>query len=312
MKVHPYENLPKPLWIPKEFLIRRVHSLTGLFLVLFLCEHLLTNSQAALWIGDDGSGFVRAVEFLQSLPNLHVIEILFLAIPFALHGLLGLVYVKEASLNSFSTDGSSPALGHFARNQAFTWQRLTALILIVGVVLHVVQMRFIDQPTMVYSRSHDRSWTIVLNRDVGLNTLAQRLKVTLYDNEALSKEIESLKQEKNSLFPEAIAQRIHELQRIQLNSQEVLAESSTIGMAILLVVRETFKSIFFCCLYTVFVLAACFHAMNGAWTFAVRWGITLNENSRRVCRWMTNGLLAVLSFWGLSSIWGTYWVNLYR
>ena len=54
--------------IPKEFIRRRAHSLMGLWLVLFLIEHLFTNSQAALLIGDNGSGFVKAVNALKSLP----------------------------------------------------------------------------------------------------------------------------------------------------------------------------------------------------------------------------------------------------
>ena len=44
--------------IPRAFIWRRLHSLMGLWLVLFLGEHLLTNSQAALWLGDNGKGFV--------------------------------------------------------------------------------------------------------------------------------------------------------------------------------------------------------------------------------------------------------------
>ncbi len=48
----------------REFIGRRVHSLMGLWLVVFLTEHLIVNSQAALWIGDDGHGFVLLVNFL--------------------------------------------------------------------------------------------------------------------------------------------------------------------------------------------------------------------------------------------------------
>ena len=54
--------------ISTSFIWRRVHSLTGFWLVLYLIIHLITNSQAALWIGDDGSGFVRLVNSLERLP----------------------------------------------------------------------------------------------------------------------------------------------------------------------------------------------------------------------------------------------------
>ena len=61
--------------ISSTFIWRRVHSLMGFWLVLYLILHLLTNSQAALWIGDDGNGFVRMVNSLESLPYLQVVEI---------------------------------------------------------------------------------------------------------------------------------------------------------------------------------------------------------------------------------------------
>lgn len=63
--------------IPKAFIWRRLHSLMGLWLVLFLIEHLLTNSQAALWLGDNGRGFVNMVNAIHNLPYLEVIELTF-------------------------------------------------------------------------------------------------------------------------------------------------------------------------------------------------------------------------------------------
>ncbi len=75
--------------IPREFIWRRAHSLTGIWLVLFLIEHLFTNSQAALYIGDDGLGFVSSVNWLKNLPYLQVIEIFLLGVPFLIHGIWG-------------------------------------------------------------------------------------------------------------------------------------------------------------------------------------------------------------------------------
>ena len=54
--------------LPSAFIWRRVHSLMGLWLVLFLMEHLLTNSQAALLLGDNGKMFVQMVNGLHNLP----------------------------------------------------------------------------------------------------------------------------------------------------------------------------------------------------------------------------------------------------
>ena len=72
--------------IPGAFIWRRLHSLLGLWLVIYLCEHLLVNSQAALFFHDDGYGFVTAVNKLEALPYLRVIELVFLGLPFLLHG----------------------------------------------------------------------------------------------------------------------------------------------------------------------------------------------------------------------------------
>ena len=117
----------------------------GLWLVLYLIEHLLVNSQAALWIGDDGSGFVRMVDSLESLPYLQVIEILFIGVPLLIHGVWGVKRAFDARLNSSRTDGSAPAM-KYGSNRAFTWQRLTSWILLFGIAAHVVQMRFLDMP----------------------------------------------------------------------------------------------------------------------------------------------------------------------
>ena len=63
-------------------------------------------------------------------------------------------------------------------------------------------------------------------------------------------------------------------------------------------------------LYTIFVLAAAFHAFNGLWTSLITWGAMLSYQSQRamipIC-WLGVGLLAFL---GLAAIWGSYWINL--
>jgi succinate dehydrogenase / fumarate reductase cytochrome b subunit len=73
-------------------------------------------------------------------------------------------------------------------------------------------------------------------------------------------------------------------------------------------VRDTFKSPLYTLLYTVFLLAAAFHAFNGFWTFLITWGIILSYRSQKtmvpVCML---GVLA-LAFLGLAAIWGSYWL----
>jgi succinate dehydrogenase / fumarate reductase cytochrome b subunit len=259
--------------ISTTFIWRRVHSLTGFWLVLYLILHLVTNSQAALWIGDDGSVFIKMVNNLESLPYLQVIETTLIGIPLVIHGIWGIKRALTAKTNSGGGDGSAPSL-KYERNRAFTWQRLSSWILLFGILGHVVQMRFLDAPVKVKSEN-GVEYQVSLTPDDGLPTLAKRLHVTLTDSE-----------------------------------NKVIARASTPGTAYLLMVRDTFKSPLMSILYTIFVLAAAFHAFNGFWTFLITWGVILSYRSQKaMIPYSILGIL-LLSFLGLAAIWGTYWVNL--
>lgn len=267
----PYYYAAPP--IPKAFIWRRFHSLTGLWLVLFLIEHLVTNSQAALYIGDDGSGFIKAVNFLKELPYLQVIEITLIGIPLLVHGWWGIKYLHTAQYNSLSSDGTTPSL-QYPRNRAYTWQRITSWILLVGIIAHVVQMRFVEYPT-TSQIDNQNYYSIHLTEDTGLSSLAERLNVELVSNQG-----------------------------------QVTAQSTQFGTAVLLMVRETFKSPLMIFLYTIFVLAASFHAFNGLWTFMISWGITQTAASQRLMRKFAVTLMVIICFLGLAAIWATYWINL--
>lgn len=255
--------------ISSTFIWRRIHSLMGLWLVLYLFVHLIVNSQAALWLGEDGIGFIRLVNLLESLPYLQVIETVFIGIPLVIHGYWGIKRALTAKTNAGRSDGSAPALS-YGRNRAFTWQRLTSWVLLVGIVAHVVQMRFVDFPKEV--KGH---YFVYVQQDEGLDSLAERIGVKL------TKE-----------------------------GNRVLVSAPTPGKAMLFNVRDTFKSPLMAILYSIFVLAAAFHAFNGFWTSLITWGALLSYRSQRavipIC-WMGVGLLAFL---GLAAIWGSYWLNL--
>ena len=146
------------------FLWRRLHSLMGLWLLLFLMEHLLTNSQAALWVGDEGRGFVQMVNALHNLPYLQVVEVILLGVPLLIHAVWGIRYALTAKPNVRKTDGSTPHLP-FARNRAYSWQRITSWILLFGLIFHVAKFRFIDYPKQVGPSSYQ----VLIHSDQGLN-----------------------------------------------------------------------------------------------------------------------------------------------
>ena len=259
--------------ISGTFVWRRIHSLMGLWLVLYLIVHLITNSQATLWLGDDGIGFVRLVNSLESLPYLQVIETVFIAIPLVLHGYWGVKRALTAKTNSGKTDGSSPQL-KTGRNRAFTWQRLTSWILLFGIIGHVVQMRFVEAPKKIRV-DNQIQYVVRIKDDPGLSSLAERVHVSLVRE-----------------------------------GEDVIATARPPGKAMLLMVRETFKSPLMAVLYSIFVLASAFHAFNGFWTSLITWGAVLSYRSQKafipIC-WAGVGLLAFL---GLAAIWGSYWINL--
>ena len=296
--------------VSSEFIWRRVHSLMGLWLVLYLIEHLLVNSQAALWIGDDGIGFIRLVDLIQALPYLQVVETLLIGVPLVLHAGWGVKRALEARTNAGRGDGSTPGLPS-GRNRAFTWQRLSSWILLFGILGHVVQMRFLDKPKEAQVET-TRGYFSKVSMDDGLPTLAARLGVEVYDREKIGSFratddpkglVELQKAEEERQWQEV-------LESYTLKENQVITVSPNPGTAMLLMVRDTFKSPTFAVLYTIFVLAAAFHAFNGFWTFLITWGAILSYRSQRAMIPVSVIGMLFLSFFGLAAIWGSYWINL--
>lgn len=255
--------------LPAAFIWRRIHSLMGLWLVLFLSEHLLTNSQAALWIGDNGAGFVRMVDMIHNLPYLHVIELSLIGVPLLIHMVWGIKYALQGKMNSFRGNGTSPVIKTY-RNRAYSWQRITSWFLLIFIIGHVVKFRFLEYPEQrkVEGQVH---YIVSVSQDPRLPSLAEKLQVLLYE-------------EKGEWF----------------------AESDKFGTATLLSVRDTFKNPFYVALYTLFVMAACFHAYNGFWTFLITWGWVLKMSAQRAWTLVSVCLIALFIFLGLSAVWGSY------
>ncbi len=317
----------KPIVPPKAFVRKRLHSITGLFLIAFLLEHLLTNSQAALWIGDDGVGFVEAVNWIHSLPYLQVIEFGLLFVPFAIHGVWGIASIWEAKYNSRGSDGSVPNFPTYTRNRAFTWQRITAGILLLGVVAHVIDMRFIRYP-QESGRGLSKLYAVTTEPDTGLIAVAERLQVLVVTPENKQEIIHRMSHRMNGLDtspPYSIFNTLPEVQTIEERKEEAnlgfierlnptpytwFIVSDSFGKAVLFSVRDVFRSPMMCVLYTIFVLATVYHAGNGLWTAMITWGVSVNESSRCFFRALSYLLILTLMIFGLSSIWLTYFVTL--
>ncbi len=323
--------------VPRAFVWRRLHSLTGLWFLLFLMEHLFTNSQAAIFFGTNAAWFVNSVEFLHSLPYLPIVELVLLGVPMAVHIFWGIRYLMTAKSNVVSHKGKTPSLKQ-ERNKAYSMQRISSWVILVGLIFHVLQMRFIMYPVKIFMGSYTQSfgkYTV----DAGLYKVCDQLGVLIYDQKAIEVEQESLARMKNKIS--LVDQRAEEMSKsknsyddvynkemneiykniniyndkvkfvnglthFKLKPNQVIIGSKKSGDLILLNVREAFQSFWMCAIYTLFVLAAVMHGCNGFWTFCVTWGLLLSKKAQTSWVSFAYGLAFILAALGMLSIWGSY------
>lgn len=283
--------------LPLAFVFRRLHSLLGLWLCFYLFEHLLVNSQAAWFFHDDGYGFVKAVNLIHSIPYLKAVEVILLGLPFLFHAVWGIEYLRTSKCNSFKTTGKTPSLSQYKRNRAFTWQRIFSWVLVVGIIAHVVQMRFLDYPMVIHD-GDEQHYLIKVRKDPALDSVAEKLHAVIYSGPDL-----------RQLRKERWAQ---EAKSFRLKSNQVVLLLPNAGAAFFMIVRDTMKDPWMVVLYSIFVVAAAYHAFNGLWTFFITWGVTLTRRSQKRMRAITTTLMGVVMFLGLVAIWGPYWTYLFQ
>ena len=117
-----------------SFALRRLHSLTGIVPVgAFLFEHILISNATAIGLNGPAA-YARQVTFLGNLPLVFFLELLFIWLPIAFHGLYGFYiwYRGEANTVSYPWTG----------NWMYTLQRWTGGIAFIYIVWHVYTMRF--------------------------------------------------------------------------------------------------------------------------------------------------------------------------
>jgi len=121
--------------LPDNFLLRRLHSLTGaLFLGVFLIFHIYTNSYAL----NGPVAYNEQIIHLRAMPYLHIIEwAIFL--PLLFHSLYGL-YIWYGSANNYPQY-------NYARNLVYFMQRVTGLVAFVFVYFHIYDQRLLPNPS---------------------------------------------------------------------------------------------------------------------------------------------------------------------
>lgn len=136
------------------FLIRRLHSLSGIFPVgAFLFPHLTANSSIvwgrvvggthasaealhAAGLAPDGGieHFQNDVDFIHSLPALPLIEFGVLFLPILFHAVVGVWFAKSSSVNVDRY--------RYQANWRYALQRLTGYLGILFIFMHVMSLRF--------------------------------------------------------------------------------------------------------------------------------------------------------------------------
>lgn len=114
----------------RHFALRRLHSLSGVVPVgAFLCVHLWTNSKAML----GPTSFGTAVEEINHIPFLIVVELAGIFLPLAFHAIYGVVLALE----------SRPNVGvyGYTRNWLYTLQRITGVIAFLFILVHLKDFR---------------------------------------------------------------------------------------------------------------------------------------------------------------------------
>jgi succinate dehydrogenase / fumarate reductase cytochrome b subunit len=117
--------------LSRTFILRKLHQLTGIMpLGFFLLEHFYTNSKAL----HGAAAFNTAVQDLQAIPYVLLIEIGGIFIPLTYHAVYGLVITAEARPNNLHYP--------YSRNWFYTIQRVTGIILFFFILFHLLHFRF--------------------------------------------------------------------------------------------------------------------------------------------------------------------------
>jgi succinate dehydrogenase / fumarate reductase cytochrome b subunit len=117
------------------FLLRRLHSLTGLVFGGYLVVHLLVNATLAEGARHDGSPtvFQIQVDKIHSLPFLLLVECTLIYLPILYHTFFG-IWVIVTGQPNVSSYG-------YTKNWFYLLQRASAIVLIFFITFHILGMK---------------------------------------------------------------------------------------------------------------------------------------------------------------------------
>lgn len=141
-----------------HFLLRRLHSLTGLVFGGYIVIHLLVN--ATIFEGSKPDVFQEQVNKIHSLPFLLAIEWALIFLPIIYHTIYGIWITFTAQPNQLQYS--------YGKNWFYFWQRVSAMVIVAFLVFHVLGMKGFFGHTLTFD-PHDATATAV--RHVRANVL---------------------------------------------------------------------------------------------------------------------------------------------
>ena len=122
-----------------HFLLRRLHSLTGILFGGYIVIHLLVNASLIEGIRRDGAipsqqtVFQTQVDKIHSLPFLLAVEWTFIYLPILFHTVYGIWIIATGQPNATRYG--------YTMNWAYVAQRVSAIILVFFIAFHVLSMK---------------------------------------------------------------------------------------------------------------------------------------------------------------------------
>ena len=113
-----------------HFLLRRLHSLTGIVFGGYLVVHLLVNATLA----QGGGVFQTQVGKIHDLPFLPVIEWTFIYIPILYHTIYGIWITLTGQPNVTNYP--------YGKNIFYLLQRISAIVIVVFMLFHVLSLKY--------------------------------------------------------------------------------------------------------------------------------------------------------------------------
>jgi succinate dehydrogenase / fumarate reductase cytochrome b subunit len=114
---------------PHHFLLRRLHSLTGIVFGLYVAFHLFINAT----IVQGGHVYQEQVDKIHGLPFLIAVEWATIYLPIIFHTVYGMWIIFTGQPNN----GSYP----YFKNGLYLLQRISAIILIAFIAFHIFSMK---------------------------------------------------------------------------------------------------------------------------------------------------------------------------